>query len=443
MEAPPRSAGILVAESRFPIRHRDRTVDCLCRVTFDMTREPRFLIDCMESLHEIQSGFASPDGSFFLEPSPGAMPLECLIFRMSEQIIGSHPGLRITLLPCSDALVDRGLSLVRVNAAVVNFSQYWFGGPNKLGFCLEDEEWLYEFTPVGDSTLLYPHEIQNESYSFSHHLLLRRRDRAAFPCSEAHRALETLFTFLSFCAEHWSAPTLVAGCDKSGAVVMEDWGSPRIGTRHSPRNWLDLHHGDAMLEIFPVFSRRMADSKWREAIRTAVYWYVRADTNHVGPDGAIILLQAALERLAWYILVQHRRAISDDGFLKLPAADKFRLLLDACSIPLQIPVLLTQLTKAAKAQNAEQDWIDGPQAFVSVRNQLVHPRKPRRLKGARAYYEVLQLGKWYLELVLLRTFGFNGQYANRLKIPRSHGDVELVPWVGTGGSASNRTPPSS
>jgi hypothetical protein len=430
MESLPRSTGILLAEGRFPIRHADSTADCLCQVTFDLTRERHVLIDCLESAHKLQPGFIPPKGPFFLEPSPGAKPIECLVFRMNGHVIGGGPDLRLTLLPSSSTLVDRGLPIVRVTAGIVNFNQYWFGGPNKLNFCLEDGTWVFEFTPVGDETFLYPTEIQNESYSFSHHLLLRRASGATFSCSDAQKALETLSTFLRFCAEHWVAPALVVGIDSAGMAAMEDWGSPKVDARDSPGNWLDADHGGAMLDIFPEFSRLMGDSKWRETIRAAVYWYVRADTNHVGPDGAIVLLQAALENLAWHILVRHRRAISEDGFLKLPAADQLRLLLDVCSIPLQSPALLARVAAAAKAKKGEQGWVDGPQAFVAVRNQLVHPRrKPRRLEGGPSYYEILQLGKWYLEMVLLRTFGFNGQYSNRLKIPRSVGDVEFVPWA--------------
>jgi hypothetical protein len=377
MESLPRSTGILLAEGWFPIRHGDRTVDCLCRVTFDLTRERHVLIDCLEFVDALQPGFIHA-GPFFLELSPGSKSVECVIVGMSGQTI--------TLLPGSGALVDRGLPIVRVNAGVVNFNQYWFGGPSKLNFCLEDGTWVFDFTPVGDKTFLYPPKIQNELYFFSHHLLLRKANGDTFSCSEAQEALDTLATFLRFCAEHWVAPALVVGSDSTGMAAMEDWGSPKVDAPDTPRNWLDADHGGAMLEIFPDFSRLMRDSKWREAIRTAVYWYVRADTNHVGPDGAIILLQAALERLAWHILVQHRRAISADGFLKLPAADQFRLLLDACSIPLQIPTLLARLTRAAKAtKKGEKDWIDGPQAFVEVRNQLVHPRKPRRLESGASY----------------------------------------------------------
>jgi len=428
MVSPAKSTGIVLAEGRFPVRYGDHTVDCLCRVTFDLTREHSVLIDCAAPAPDLQFGFLHR-GPFFLELSPGSKPAECFRFGIGEQVV--------TLLPSSGALVDRGLPIVRVNAGIVNFNQYWFGGPDKLSFSLCDGTWLFEFTPVGDTTFLYPPEIQNESYAFSHHLLFRKASGAAFSYFEAQQALETLSTFLRFCAEHWVAPAMVVGADSAGLAAMEDWGSPKVDAMDTPGNWLDRDHGGAMLEIFPEFSRLMGDSQWRETIRTAVYWYLRADTNHVGPDGGIILLQAALENLAWHILVRHRRAISEDGFLKLPAADQLRLLLDSCSIPLQSPALLARLSAAGRGKEREQDWVDGPHAFVAVRNQLVHPRrKPRRLKGGSSYYEVLQLGKWYLEMVLLRTFGFNGQYSNRLKFPRSAGDVEFVPWVEAGKSNS-------
>ena len=90
-----------------------------------------------------------------------------------------------------------------------------------------------------------------------------------------------------------------------------------------------------MVELFPGFMKLMAASEdWKAAIHHGVYWYVRADTNLIGPDGACVLLQAALERLAWHVLVRERRSISEEGFSKLPAADQLRLLLSALSIPL-------------------------------------------------------------------------------------------------------------
>ena len=89
---------------------------------------------------------------------------------------------------------------------------------------------------------------------------------------------------------------------------------------------------------------------------------------------------------------------------------------------------MAQLTTAGK----EKNWADGPQAFVDVRNRLVHPEKGEKPKSPEVLFEVLQLGKWYLELTLLRAFEFSGAYAKRLKIPHVAGDAEAVPWATPG-----------
>jgi hypothetical protein len=221
---------------------------------------------------------------------------------------------------------------------------------------------------------------------------------------------------------------LVKGYDESGELTVQDWRAVRIDPCESHGNWLDEYDASAMATVFPGFARLMEDEEWRETIRTAVYWYVRGNTNYVGPDGAMILVQTALERLAWHILVRVRHSISGRKFADLPAAVQLRRVLDACSVPLDLPSKLGELTKAAKGQKDEQDWADGPQTFVAMRNQLVHPGKRKRVKGGRAYYEALQLGKWYLELILLRSCGFNGSYACRLNIPMWIGGVEPLPW---------------
>ncbi len=105
-----------------------------------------------------------------------------------------------------------------------------------------------------------------------------------------------------------------------------------------------------MVEAFPGFARLMLDADWKEAVRTAVYWYVRAETNRsrwcnnssASCAGAFVVA----------ILVQQRRAISEDSFSKrLRAADQLRLLLDASSIPLELPVDLAQLTMVGKGAN--------------------------------------------------------------------------------------------
>ena len=70
-----------------------------------------------------------------------------------------------------------------------------------------------------------------------------------------------------------------------------------------------------------------------------------------------------------------------------------------------------------------------------LRNNIVHPGK--KAKGNKTVpsppggviYEARNLGLWYIELSLLRLFGFQGRYASRVnKRPLRVGNVQFVPW---------------
>ena len=146
-------------------------------------------------------------------------------------------------------------------------------------------------------------------------------------------------------------------------------------------------------------------------------------------EGGIILAQAALELLAWTILVQDKKILSDDGFAKLSAADKIRLLTGTIGVPLEIPSVLKGLSALAKGLN----WKDGPQAVGETRNALVHPNPDKRktitTAPSIATYECWSLSLWYVELTLLWWFGYAGSYSNRLIMEGFRGvEVQDVPW---------------
>jgi hypothetical protein len=315
---------------------------------------------------------------------------------------------------------------VRIEAGILNFAHYFLTGrPGGQYFELHHSDWLYSFIPVDDQIYLYPPQIQTDDYAFTQHVTIRKLDRAAFSPEDAQRQLDLLGDFLTFCRGFWVSTALTVGIDADGAVAMEGFGTRQASPKKASSNWLDYHHGNCMLELFPKFAARMADLSWQEALRHALYWYVRADTNLVGPDGGCFLLQAALERLAWHILVRDRQSLSEDGFSRLPAADQLRLLLSALSIPLAIPDGLAELQTVGKGLN----WKDGPEVFVGVRNRLVHPPKSNQKNIALPYFEAYTLGKWHVELILLSACGYSGKYSNRTKIHRWVGEVEDVPWA--------------
>jgi hypothetical protein len=149
-----------------------------------------------------------------------------------------------------------------------------------------------------------------------------------------------------------------------------------------------------------------------------------------GVEGGIILVQAALELLGWTQLVEETKSLSGQGYEKLAAADKLRLLLSSCSIPLSIPATQTELVSAAKTYG----WTDGPQATTEIRNALVHSNPTKRKKvlsvDPALTYEAYEVSLWFLELILLRFFDYRANYSCRVSAARWRVEaVQVVPWA--------------
>lgn len=257
---------------------------------------------------------------------------------------------------------------------------------------------------------------------------LEREDGQPFRASDARPILNALGWYVSFCSGQWAGPCLPAGFDPSGAKVWQGWDYQRTAAFRQRRSWLDRCHREGFEEPFAGFLRLWQDETWEEVVRLAVHWYVEANAQAGSVEGAIVLTQTAFELLASAVLVENHEWLSADGYEKLPAADRVRLLFLWAGIPTGIPAELDVLSSAAKAEN----WPDAPTAMTTVRNTITHPTRKNREKFGRhpsgMRTDVWSIGLWALELCLLRLFGYRGKYANRIT-QRYTGEVEDVPWA--------------
>ena len=264
-------------------------------------------------------------------------------------------------------------------------------------------------------------------YGLTHVGCLRKEDGSSFDGKTAGEMLTVLRFFLSFSKGLWCNPCLAVGFDDKEKRVWEAWSSPQ-GHWAKPSSWFEPHHCDQLVSLFPGFLAKWENESWQEALREVIYWYLSSNCSTlgrgIGIDAGIILTQAAIERLSFEYAVRYKRLIEAEGFKKLKASDKFRLLFSSLDIPIDIPASLPELQKLAKKVN----WIDAPQAITEVRNTIVHPENKRRGQFGKVYFPVWNLSQWYLELALLKICDYSGTYGNRLT-QRYIGQVETVPWV--------------
>lgn len=314
--------------------------------------------------------------------------------------------------------------LFRGRASLINFGGFKkiLNGWYRLN--LEACGWSMVVVPVNEDSLCYPERLRSDEHTITHQLEFSRTDCAAFSSEQMIDFLFKVAEFFSFCHGGWVAIGLAVGFDRQGEVAADEWGTGRIGPGDSLSGCFDCFQIRVLEEFYPLFMQRVQDEAWADTVAHVNYWLRRSQLENAGPDGGIILLQAALERFAWHLLVRDQEAISEKGFSELTAADQLRLMLNALHLPKQVPPGLEALLSFAKANG-----LDAAEAITRVRNRIVHPPKRNAKDENLPYYDVYRLGRWYAELAVLASCGYQGKYSNRTRKDQWVGQVEDVPWA--------------
>jgi hypothetical protein len=263
-------------------------------------------------------------------------------------------------------------------------------------------------------------------YALTHVGIMERRDFRRLSWREAEETLNLLFYSFSFARGAWCGPNLVIGLDRLGSRVREDWRIRKTGAWERRPTWFPTHNPQALSTITSGLFTLWQDEEWRNALELALSLFVEAH-GHQSSEVSVVLAQAALELLAWVILVEKQQRFSRGSFKNLSATEQLTHLLDWIGVSPKLPSAAPNLRKFAWTQG----WRSGPSALVGLRRGIVHPE--RRAKSYRSTglqrYEARLLSLWYVELTFLRLVNYDGPYANRLRSTGWEGQTETVPWV--------------
>ena len=269
---------------------------------------------------------------------------------------------------------------------------------------------------------------QTNGYAITHIGQITRVDGSLFSVVEGEKILEALAYFFSFCAATWSCPFLIAGFDEEGVQIWTQWKVPTISRWSNPVSWFSRPSSTVFNQLLPGFLYRWNDTAWQTPLKVIVNWYLQGispatmDTGFVPP-------QIALEILAWVLFVQVRQTMTEQEYKKTkinPASKKIEMLLSDAGV--SATILPQQSALASLAATIPTS--NGPTTLTWLRNSTAHGNRVYDLLSAspEARYQGWQLGVWYLELVLLKLFSYNGRYFNRIGSNRMTGASEPVPW---------------
>jgi len=214
--------------------------------------------------------------------------------------------------------------------------------------------------------------------------------------------------------------TPATGYNKDGEVIYWYFSSQLCTPWEGRLSWFDSHHANTLADVFPGFLRLLEDPHYGKAVSTSLYWYLRSNRAGAGagPDGGLILSQAALERLSVTILRKKKCDVPKKAAKIIRAACK------TLNIPTALPTTCSDIYVYANQHN----W-DSPRVIAEVRNSLVHPDDKKNISNIKnAYFESWNLAQHYIELFVLNLSRFNGSYKNRLTA-KWRGEVEKTPWT--------------
>lgn len=225
--------------------------------------------------------------------------------------------------------------------------------------------------------------------------------------------IHSFSTFLSFLNGRRTTPLIIQGMD-DGKTIWTDYTDYTVDQYQYVTTWPAKHDINGLNELWQEFYKLWRNKSDKNLLISAVHWYVEANAYSGYVEGSITWTQTALELMYNWFVVEKNQLIRGRDCENLSAANKVRLLLSQVNGMNNDNINLENLKQFVRDNNSIHDEID---AFVEIRNAIVHSQKEKRLKleniSTIVKYEALEFGIWCLEISLLNILKFKGVFYNR------------------------------
>ena len=370
-------------------------------------------------------------------------------FRMTIWSIRLKTGVQVQVMPHGTSLVpvdgsvtalDTGGPLHSVHFGLINFPEFMKQGSvesygpddGRKGFRvskvaqLSGPPWLVEIRAVDNIRQVQNSLSQQWGFGLTHRGSVSRSDGRSFSKESVQSVIEALTLFCSFARGVYCGLTLLTGTNQVGEPIWERWGVSNVETWKGYRSWFDTRNGQILEDVFPGFWAQYQRFQRNERTRIALEWYLESNAQKA-LHSSIVLSQAALERLS-FLQVGKRLTGRKD---RETEGEWIARALGQAGVDCEIPPSYTALEQLRRANG----FAHGPHTIVAIRNDLIHQDMSYGVLSVDVYRQAKELGLWYVEMLLLKLFDYNGIYANRLT-QQWRGQVEPVPWAPTSVASS-------
>ena len=383
------------------------------RAEMRLSPTPRVFLTFPDNPPAIVSSLYGP-GQETLLRLPGGLGFRARTVKVE---LGQSTSITVMLLQMPVTVFKTGKDLSSVRFDIVNFPALYDS------VTLTAAPWQIEINPRQQFREIVKQLDSDGGYGLTHEGAITRLDGQPFTADDAESLLLALWWFLSFARGGSCGVALASGIDENGKSAWKQWGCRSTLRWGGLTTWLPRPNIHLWLpEAFAGFCRALKiDGPFKDdPLRPALQWYFAANESKYPPT-SIVLAQAALERLAF-------TSLSKEDWDKFEgkrgaAGKRISVALRAARVSPELPTACHELTRFLNGKHHL-----GPRAIVDLRNSLVHPQAEAPVSDG-TYHEAAQLALRYVELLLLRRIGYEGEFVDRIASHfGGHGSPEAVPW---------------
>lgn len=299
-------------------------------------------------------------------------------------------------------------------------------GMRRLVF--ENDDWKIIIDGLPNSSQLKDKLSEKGGYIIQYTGEITRSDKQ-ISFNDLKSILSSFSCFLSFINGRRCGTLFHQGIHDD-AIIWTDYTPHKTDMYKSVYSWSIWDDITQFNDLWQNFSKLWLNENDRDFIESAIHWYLEANKNAGYLEGSIIMIQVGLELLYNWFVVEKKKLMIGKDAENISASNKIRLLLSQIKLKTDLPVSLNSLNKFI----ADNDLEDGIEAFVIIRNALVHAQEEKRKKllsiPQQVKIDALELGLWYLELCILHILNYKGAYQFRCSDKLWTGTNELpVPWT--------------
>lgn len=356
----------------------------------------------------------SPDGKFGRGTTLMLLPPATPFFVFVTSGYNSHGIVGESQLIAADSQVKfRTLDLYLLNTLIPEIDTTWI--LDEWSASLERTPCSYDLTRVS---------LPINEINLTHRLTVTRKDGLAFSWKDIEKQLERFLLFLSFANYSQVAAPLAYG--RTDTTL--EWFRFEAPGRTFPtnrRSWATTLTLQQLDKVRENFMRAIENPFWESIIRRAIAWQGLADLARYESNAqALFTVQMLLEMLSYVVLVEDDSVLSEDGYSKLPAADRITLLCGNSNQSVSLSHIDAQEVRTFCASNSISDI---GELIAGLRNKLIHPTKKNREYLARIPSDVRSIavvaGLQIASLALLKAIGYRGAYYDTFEYK-----VVPVPW---------------